>query len=138
MDSSYIQKDICIAAATETTRAILKDLGGAFFTILVDESRDLSVKEQMAVVITYVNKEECMIERFLEVVHVPNTTAASLKKCIDDLLSKHNLSITKLRGQGYDGASNMRGELKGLKTLILQENSSAHYVNFCSSTSVAK
>jgi hypothetical protein len=34
-----------------------------------------------------------------------------------------------LRGQGYDGASNMRGELNGLKTFILNENSFAYYVH---------
>ncbi|XP_074378278.1 uncharacterized protein LOC141719800 [Apium graveolens] len=32
-------------------------------------------------------------------------------------------------GQGYDGASNMRGQFNGLKTLIMRENSSAYYVH---------
>jgi hypothetical protein len=35
-----------------------------------------------------------------------------------------------LRRQGYDRASNMRGELNGLKTLILNENSSTYYVHY--------
>ena len=35
-----------------------------------------------------------------------------------------------MRGQGYDGASNMRGEFNGLKSLIMRENSSAYYVHF--------
>ncbi|KAL6223044.1 hypothetical protein ACLB2K_006434 [Fragaria x ananassa] len=52
-----------------------------------------------------------------------------LKKAIDALFSKHGLSITRLRGQGYDGASNMSGEFNGLKTLILKENSSAFYIH---------
>ncbi|KAI3691217.1 hypothetical protein L2E82_49437 [Cichorium intybus] len=34
-----------------------------------------------------------------------------------------------LKGQGYDGASNMRGAFNGLKALILRENESAHYVH---------
>ncbi|XP_016172802.1 zinc finger MYM-type protein 1-like [Arachis ipaensis] len=34
-----------------------------------------------------------------------------------------------IRGQGYDGASNMQGEFNGLKTLILKENSYAFYVH---------
>ncbi|KAL6520369.1 hypothetical protein OROMI_032549 [Orobanche minor] len=37
--------------------------------------------------------------------------------------------MSQIRGQGYDGASNMRGELNGLKALILKENSSARYVH---------
>ena len=37
--------------------------------------------------------------------------------------------MKKLRGQGYDGASNMKGEFNGLRSLILRENSSAYYVH---------
>lgn len=35
----------------------------------------------------------------------------------------------QIRGQGYDGASNMRGEFNGLKAMILRDNPSAHYVH---------
>ena len=41
----------------------------------------------------------------------------------------NGLSLSQLRGQGCDGASNMRGELSGLKTLILSENPSARYIH---------
>ena len=70
-----------------------------------------------------------MIERFIGVEHVANTTALSLKDAIDMLLSRHGLSVSRLRGQGYDGASNMRREFNGLKTLILKENPCAYYVH---------
>ncbi|XP_022847651.1 zinc finger MYM-type protein 1-like [Olea europaea var. sylvestris] len=40
-----------------------------------------------------------------------------------------NRIISSLRGQGYDGASNMRGEHNGLKALILKENPSAFYIH---------
>ena len=39
------------------------------------------------------------------------------------------MSLSNLRGQGYDGASNMQGDINGLKTLILKENKSAFYVH---------
>ncbi|XP_042410148.1 zinc finger MYM-type protein 1-like [Zingiber officinale] len=96
-----------------------------------DESLSSSnkVKEQMGVVLRYVNKHGCVIERFLAIVHVSDTSAISLKKAIDELFAKHKLSLSRLRGQGYDGASNMRGEYNGLKALILKENSSARYVH---------
>ncbi|XP_042472507.1 uncharacterized protein LOC122055195 [Zingiber officinale] len=54
----------------------------------------------------------------------------SLMKVIDELFAKHKLSLSRLRGQGYDGASNMRGEYNGLKALILKENSSARKDKF--------
>ena len=37
--------------------------------------------------------------------------------------------MKKLRGQDYDGASNMKGEFNGLRSLILRENNSAYYVH---------
>ncbi|XP_052619725.1 uncharacterized protein LOC128126046 [Lactuca sativa] len=39
------------------------------------------------------------------------------------------MKYLQIRGQGYDGASNMRGEFNGLKALILQENDIAFYVH---------
>ncbi|KAM3690878.1 hypothetical protein ACJW31_09G152900 [Castanea mollissima] len=102
-----IQKDMVNAIAHETSKAIIEDLDNGFFSILVDESRDISVKEQMTLVLRYVNKQGIIIER---------------------LLCEHNLSLSRLRGQGYDGASNMQDDINGLKTLILKENKSASYV----------
>ena len=52
-----IQKDIVNEIAHETSKSIIKDLDNGFFSILVDESRDISVKEQMALVLRYVNKK---------------------------------------------------------------------------------
>ena len=39
------------------------------------------------------------------------------------------MSISRLRGQGYDGASNMQGEFSGLRTLIMNENECAYYIH---------
>ncbi|XP_077222048.1 uncharacterized protein LOC143855878 [Tasmannia lanceolata] len=127
--TSDIQKDIVSACAIETTNSIIKDLGDSLFSILVDEARDVSSKEQMAVVIRYVDKLGHVVERLLGITHVPNTTATSLKEEIEAILAKHKLSISRLRGQGYDGASNMQGEFNGLKALILKENEYAYYVH---------
>jgi hypothetical protein len=37
--------------------------------------------------------------------------------------------MAQIRGQGYDGANNMKGEIKGLKTLIMKESPSAYYIH---------
>ena len=70
-----------------------------------------------------------MIERFLGIEHVTDTSSSSLKQALDGMLSKHSLSIKNLRGQGYDGASNMRGEFHGLQRRILDENPYAFYIH---------
>ncbi|CAN6586647.1 unnamed protein product [Malus baccata var. baccata] len=127
--SSDIQKDLVCACAIETINAITKDMEGEFFSLLVDGSRDSSTKEQMTVVLRYVNKKGEAIEKFLGVQHVFSTTSSSLEEAIERFFATTNLSMSKLRGQGYDGASNMKGELNGLKTKILNKYPQAFYVH---------
>ena len=117
------------AITHETSKVIIKDIHNGLFSILVDESRDISVKEQMSLILRYVNKKGIIIEWFLGVIHVASTTGLSLKYAIECLLCEHNLSLSNLCGQGYDRASNMQGNINGLKTLILKENKSAFYVH---------
>jgi hypothetical protein len=75
----------------------------------------------------YVDKLGRPCEHFLGVVHIRDTTSLSLKKAIQGLLFGHRLTLTQIRGQGYDGASKMRGGIKGLKTLFLKDSPS----NYC-------
>ncbi|XP_042441321.1 uncharacterized protein LOC122026657 [Zingiber officinale] len=105
MIAPKIQKQLVNACVVETTNDIIADLGDRWFTLLLDEARDCSVKEQMIVVIRYVNKHGEVIERFMAVVHVATTTAACLKEAIDSLFAKYGLSVARLRGQGYDAVA---------------------------------
>ncbi|XP_009789632.1 uncharacterized protein [Nicotiana sylvestris] len=124
-----IRKDIVSACAQETMKAIIDDLDGDYFGILVDESKDISHHEQMALALRYVDKKGQVNEPFISLVRVSDISAKSLKEAILSLLIKHSLSPSKIRGQGYDGASNMQGKMNGLKALILQETPSAYSVH---------
>jgi hypothetical protein len=64
MTALDIQKEIANAATSETLYAILKDLGDSSFAILVDESCDISIKEQLPIVVHYVDNWGHVIERF--------------------------------------------------------------------------
>ncbi|EEC72791.1 hypothetical protein OsI_06473 [Oryza sativa Indica Group] len=108
MTSSDIQKDIVECFAKEILHSIMEELGHDVFCLLVDESRDVSYKEQMAVVLRYIDKCGFVKERFIGVVHVKETTSSYLKAAIDSLFAGFKLSLKQVRGQGYDGASNMR------------------------------
>lgn len=54
LTSHEIQQDIAQACAEETTQVIMSEIGNASFSLLVDESHDVSVKKQMAVMVRLV------------------------------------------------------------------------------------
>ncbi|XP_016581769.1 zinc finger MYM-type protein 1-like [Capsicum annuum] len=112
MISHDIQKDIVTACKIETIKAISKDLDGDYFALLVDESRDVSRKEQMTICLRYVEKREFVMETFIGLVHVKDTSVLSLKKAIVDVLAHHSLTLAYVRGQCYDEVSNMKGVFK--------------------------
>jgi len=114
MISHHIQKDITKACTEEVMSIIMDEIGDKKFSVLIDESRDVSIKEQMAVILRYVNDEGKLMERLLGLQHVERCTAAALKEGLVNMLDSHKLPISRLRGQGYDGASNMRGEFNGV------------------------
>ena len=61
--------------------------------------------------------------------HVKETSSEALKKDFVEMLGSHKLPISRIRGQGYDGASNMRGEFNGLQKLIRDDNPYAFYIH---------
>ncbi|XP_048614637.1 zinc finger MYM-type protein 1-like [Brassica napus] len=129
MVSSKIQKYIVHCFAEEVIKSIFEEIDHDVFCLLVDESADVSDKEQMAVVFWFVDKSGNVKERFISIIHVAETSSAYLKSAIDSLFAKLGLSIKMLRGQGYDSASNMKCEYKGLRSPILRENTSAYCVH---------
>ncbi|CAN1764055.1 Zinc finger MYM-type protein 1 [Linum perenne] len=95
--SSDIQKEILAIIANRVRWQIREEVGDACFSILVDEAQDESGREQMALILRFAN-------------------SAGI-----------NLQIDKLRGQGYDGASNMSGQFNELKALFLKDCPYAHF-----------
>ncbi|CAN1168550.1 Zinc finger MYM-type protein 1 [Linum perenne] len=97
--SPLIQKELLAIMANRVRCAIREEVGDASFSMLVDEAQDAAGREQMAIILRFVNS------------------------------SGHNLPIQKLRGQGYDGSSNMSGQYNGLKALFLQDCPYAYFVH---------
>ncbi|KAL7596460.1 hypothetical protein Lser_V15G30861 [Lactuca serriola] len=83
----------------------------------------------MAIVLRYVDSLGFVKERFIGVVHVKDTSSSTNKNALNEVLTSNKLSFSQIKGQGYDGANNMRGEFNGLKALILQENDTTFYVH---------
>ncbi|XP_016165282.1 zinc finger MYM-type protein 1-like [Arachis ipaensis] len=104
--SPSVQKDILHIFARKVRATIREEIGDSKFCIIIDEARDESKREQMSVVLRFVDKHE-----------------------ISSVLSRHNLDVQNLREKGYDGASNMRGEWNGLQALFLKDCPFAYYIH---------
>ncbi|XP_058733834.1 uncharacterized protein LOC131605505 [Vicia villosa] len=87
------------------------------FCILIDELVMLLVKNKWLLLFA-VNNEGLVKERFLGIVSVKETSAKSLKEELEKLLSINGLGISSIRGQGYDGASNIRGFTNDLSVAL--------------------
>ncbi|KAK1385404.1 Repressor of the inhibitor of the protein kinase-like protein [Heracleum sosnowskyi] len=127
--SPKVQKDILHIFASKVRNKIRNEIGDSNFCILVDEALDASQKEQMAIVLRFFDVYGVIRERFFDIVNVLDTTSLTLKKELSDVLARNNLSNQNMRGQGYDGASNMRGAFNGLRALFLGDCSYAYYVH---------
>ncbi|XP_021719080.1 uncharacterized protein LOC110686799 [Chenopodium quinoa] len=127
--SSTIQKEILQILAKKVQDKIRKEIGESKFCVILDESQDRALREQMAIVLRFVDHDGILKERFFDLVHVKNTSSLTLQQKLFKVLSYHNLNPKNIRGHGYYGASNMRGEFNGLKALILKDSPYAYYVH---------
>ncbi|KAM6586353.1 hypothetical protein CsatA_008958 [Cannabis sativa] len=127
--SPTTQKQVLHVLGNKVRNAIREEIGDAKFSVIVDEARDESKKEQMSIVLRFVDKDGYVQERFFGLIHVKDTAALTLKEGIFSILSNYSLDVQSIRGQGYDGASNMRGQWNGLQALILSECPYAYYVH---------
>ena len=122
-----IMKDMVL----EQIQAELRE--AEFFTILSDESRDASKKEQVVVAIRYCFKN-AIHEEFIGVAEPQSLNADGLSNTIIDLLQRCNANLMNCVGQGYDGASVVSGNLNGVKKKIPEKTGAqmAYYVHcFC-------
>ena len=99
-----------------------------FFSIIADETTDVLNKEKLLVSLRYI-LDNVIHEVFLEFLEVERITGETLAQCIINFRTGLGLSLSDLRGQCYDGATNMAGAKSGCKTLILREAPKAIYVH---------
>ncbi|KAJ9561793.1 hypothetical protein OSB04_006953 [Centaurea solstitialis] len=102
-----------IPPTKQPLKVIGKEIGDSFFSILIDESHEASCKLTLVL-------------RFIGIKHVDDTSSLSLKVTVYSMLSNHGLSFSKIRGQGYNGAS----AFNGLKTLIMNYVPSSNYFHY--------
>lgn len=128
-----IQDEILKLFSNAIMRIILPEIRESqSFSLIVDGTQDVTRVEQESLCIRFVDKNLIPHESFLGFYAVESTSGQFLANCIKDTLCRFDLSLDKLRGQTYDGASNMSGMYNGCQAIIKQLQPLAIYVHCCS------
>lgn len=89
---------------------LVSDVGEQGFSLIIDESTDVSVMKFMAIMIRYYSEAQNeIITDFLGFVEVYRATAVALFESLREFLQKIGLDYKRVIGLGSDGASNLVG-----------------------------
>ena len=106
-----------------------------YYSILCDKTTDSSHHEQLCLCMRFVHEageKHSIREEFLQFKRAEDLMGAGLASQIISLLESTKLSLVKLVGKGYDGASSMSGVLNGVQACVGTYAPLADYVH-CSS-----
>jgi len=134
-NATYISKTIQNEMITTLGKYIIDNLSREireckYFSILADEAADVSNKENLSIVLRFVDKNQTIREEFVGF-HLceEGTTGQAIKDLILTAVANLGLSMNDCRGQCYDGAGNMAGRLNGASSLISSTHNKAIYVH---------
>ncbi|XP_050064206.1 uncharacterized protein LOC126553056 [Aphis gossypii] len=120
---------------------LVMDVGDSKYSLIVDESTDVSVSKYMAFCIRYFSKPmQSITNEFLGLVTVERATADALRDVTLQFLKELKLKPENIIGLGVDGASNLCGRHHSLYTLLKEVSPNlqlikclCHSLNTCSS-----
>ena len=98
-----------------------------FFSIMPDETSDLSNHEQLVICIRWVDNKLEAREDFIGLQTLECADVSSITALMKYCLIRMNLSIHKARGQCYDGCSTMSGAKTGVATLMKKSETRCLY-----------
>ena len=128
--SADIQNEMLMVMSLNVLREVARNLQNTlFYTVMVDEATDCSNKEQVVLVLRWVDDTLTVNEDFIGLYNVPSISADTLTGVIKDSLCRLNLTLRKVRGQCYDGASNMSGVRTGVAKQLLDEEKRAVFTH---------
>jgi len=129
--SPDIQNELINIAATHIREDICHDVNKVvIIAIMVDESKDVSRKEQLSLCIRWTSLPDFDVhEDFLTFRHMINVDAKSLCEAIVSILTSLGLNQCIIIAQCYDGASVMSGDVSGVQARFKQIHKNAVYVH---------
>lgn len=134
-NATYISKTIQNEMIETVGAHILNDLSqeirnSKYFSVMADEAADISNKENVSVVIRFLDTTKTIREEFIGYyICEEGLTGEAIKDIITAAVANLGLTMEDCRGQCYDGAGNMAGRLNGASSLISAEHEKAIYVH---------
>lgn len=118
--SHEVTNELCSVIANEVLKIIINLVKDAhYYSIMLDESSDISNHEQVSVCFRFVNSEDLQVrEIFCGFYETQSTSAETLFKLCKDVLTRFSFDIKMCRGVATDGAANMSGTFSGLQARI--------------------
>ncbi|XP_029342161.1 zinc finger MYM-type protein 1-like [Acyrthosiphon pisum] len=106
------------------------------FSVMADETTDISTTEQLySICVRYVDSKNVLDEHFLQFFSMHSLIGKDLATSILRGLSDCGINCEFMYSQGYDRASNMAGEFKGVQKIINDQFPKALYIH-CSAHSL--
>lgn len=137
--SPEIQNEIIQTCSNLITEEIVNKINSArCFSILADETMDVSATEQLSFCVRYVDKisdaSQTLVirEDFLGFIPIYDQSAEHLTNAILQRCHELGLDMSKCVGQGYDGAANMAGHISGVQSRVRQQYPNVRYVHCAS------
>lgn len=89
------------------------------YSILADESADISGKEQLSIGIRFYDcKENNVREEYMGFVEIEKMDAKTIAHEINKFITSLNIDVNKCVGQGYDGCATMAGKDGGVQKIL--------------------
>lgn len=128
--SPDIQNELIEIMALSVLRNIMQTLKtDKYYSVMVDETTDISVTEQVSFCFRHVDSSLQVNETFAGFHSTSLTNATTLFTILKDIVLRFDVGLDKCRGQCYDGASNMSGKLSGVQAQLSAINPKAVYVH---------
>lgn len=86
------------------------------FSILIDETTDISVINEMVIYTRFITSDAQVCTVFLKIVELSNGSAETIEAALMTYLEEKSIPLSRLVGFGSDGASVMIGKHSGVAT----------------------
>lgn len=142
-----VSRDIVVGCiGSESLKELVDILKCSKYSLMLDESTDVSTLKQLAVVARVVNYEKAIVEdRFLQLIDVEDASADGLFNVLCTFMDTHGIPFKNMLGYAADNASVMMGNMGGLKAKLQTKVPNlfvlgciCHSLHLCSSAACQK